>query len=260
MTTRSKSKPRAAPVDEHEHVRLLRERDPPENVAAFLRPRPAATLIILDRTGPEPTVLMGRRNAAVRFMPGKFVFPGGRIEPGDRKMPVAGALPEPVADKMNLLRGARKPDVARPLALAAIRETFEETGLLLGTKEFGAPEDPPPGAWTDFAARGVYPSLESVTFVARAITPPGRHRRFDACFLAMDATEIADRVPDVVGPNAELVEIVRVPLSEAMKLDLPTITLVVLRELRARLDAGMGHHLPTPLFRELHRKWLRQVL
>ncbi len=245
---------------EHEHVRLLREREPPIKVAGFLRPRPAATLMLLDRTGPEPTVLMGRRNPAVKFMPGKFVFPGGRIEPGDRRMSVAGALPEPVADKMNKLRGSRVPDMARALALAAIRETFEETGLLLGTKEYGAPADPPAGAWTDFAARGVYPDLESVSFVARAITPPGRARRFDACFLVMETSAIVDQAENVIGPDSELVELVRVPLQEAMQLDLPLITLVVLRELEKRLAAGMGHHLPTPLFRERHRKWVREEL
>ena len=244
----------------HEHVRLLREREPPQKQAGFLRPKPAATLILLDRTGPEPTVLMGRRNAAVKFMPGKFVFPGGRIEPGDRQMSIAGALPEIVSDKMNLRRGARAPNLARALALAAIRETFEETGLLLGTKEFGAPNDPPPGAWTDFAARGVFPSLESVSFVARAITPPGRMRRFDASFLVMETSAIVDQIPDVISPSSELVELVRVPLTEAMRLDLPLITHVVLRELQSRLAAGMGHFLPTPLFRELHRKWVREEL
>src|SRR4051812_12319574 len=90
----------------HEHVRLLRTMQEPDTANAYLRPRPAATLILLDRSGSEPTVLMGRRNPALAFMPGKFVFPGGRIEPGDRKMNVAGALPETVSDKINLRRGA----------------------------------------------------------------------------------------------------------------------------------------------------------
>jgi 8-oxo-dGTP pyrophosphatase MutT (NUDIX family) len=244
----------------HEHVRLLRALPAPREAHAYLRPRPAATLILLDRAGSEPTVLMGRRNPALAFMPGKFVFPGGRIEPGDRKMNVAGALPEAVSEKINLRRGARAPDVARPLALAAIRETFEETGLLLGTKEFGAPDSPPPGAWTAFAARGVYPTLETVHFLARAITPPGRPRRFDATFLAIDVEAIVDQVEGVVSPQAELVEIARVPLSEALKLDLPLITSVVLRDLRARIDGGMAHWLPVPLYREANGLWVREEL
>src|SRR6202035_5410908 len=100
----------------------------------------AATLILIDRTQGEPRVLMGKRHAGHAFMPGKFVFPGGRIEPSDRRMRVAGALPALVEQKL-LLRVARPSSgQARALALAAIRETFEETGLLVGTKEFGAPE------------------------------------------------------------------------------------------------------------------------
>jgi 8-oxo-dGTP pyrophosphatase MutT (NUDIX family) len=244
----------------HEHVQILRALRPPEKTYPYLRPRPAATLILLDRTGSEPTVLMGRRNPALAFMPGKFVFPGGRIEPGDRRMNVAGALPDIVSDRLNRGRGARAPDVARPLALAAIRETFEETGLLIGTKEFGAPDNPPPGAWTAFAARGVYPSLESVHFLARAITPPGRPRRFDAAFLAVDVAAIADEVAGVVSPQSELVELARVPLSEALKLDLPLITSVVLRDLRSRIEAGMGCHLPAPFYREINGLWVREEL
>ncbi len=260
-TTKRPSSQTPADKDVHEHVRLLQNREPPKKVSdTLLRPKPAATLILLDQSGPEPTVLMGRRNSKVRFMPGKFVFPGGRIEPGDRKMNIAGTLPEVVEAKLDSLRGSRNPKLARALALAAIRETFEETGLLLGSKEFGAPENPPHGAWSEFASHGVFPDLESVRFVARAITPPGRARRFDASFLVMDVEAIAHRVDGIVGPDAELVELVRVPLSEAMGLDLPTITHVVLRELATRLEAGMSHHLPVPLFRELNRKWTRSEL
>ena len=57
-----------------------------------VKPRKAATLILIDRSGPEPKVLMGKRHAGHKFMPGKFVFPGGRVEPADRRMNIAGAL------------------------------------------------------------------------------------------------------------------------------------------------------------------------
>src|SRR3982751_4863569 len=57
-----------------------------------LKPRDAATLIVVDRSGPTPKVLLGKRHAGLKFMAGKFVFPGGRMEPGDRKMPVASEL------------------------------------------------------------------------------------------------------------------------------------------------------------------------
>ena len=113
-----------------------------------VRPKDAATLIIIDRQDRTPKVLMGRRHPGHKFMPGKFVFPGGRIEPGDRSMSVAGTLH--ARAEQALMARVQRPSAqrSRALALAAIRETFEETGLLLGTKEHGAPETVPTGAWT----------------------------------------------------------------------------------------------------------------
>ena len=58
----------------------------------YLRPKDAATIILIDRSGAEPKVLMGRRHHGHKFMPGKFVFPGGRVEFEDRDVPVASAL------------------------------------------------------------------------------------------------------------------------------------------------------------------------
>ena len=74
-------------------------------------------------------VLMGKRHARHRFMPGKFVFPGGRVEPEDRRMAAAGVLDPHVEEKLNARVRRPSPNFARALALAAIRETFEETGL-----------------------------------------------------------------------------------------------------------------------------------
>ncbi|MBV8567968.1 MAG: NUDIX domain-containing protein [Methylobacteriaceae bacterium] len=225
-----------------------------------LRPRPAATLMILDRGGAEPQVLMGRRHWRHAFMPGKFVFPGGRIEAADRRMMVANGLAEAIEAK--LAKGVVRPGLSRPraLALAAIRETFEETGLLIGTKASGIPGKIPPGIWTEFVGHGVVPSLEGLHFVARAITPPRRPRRFDAAFFAVDANSIAHRIEGVIGPEAELVELAWLPLSQAKRLDLPTITRVVLEELEARIAQGMEHELPVPFFAERHRRWYRTEL
>lgn len=59
---------------------MLPEAPPPEppTRAAALRPRNAATLILIDRTRRTPKILMGRRHPGLAFMAGKFVFPGGR--------------------------------------------------------------------------------------------------------------------------------------------------------------------------------------
>src|SRR4029079_19027685 len=114
-----------------------------------LKPRDAATLIIVDRSGDVPKVLLGKRHAGLKFMAGKLVFPGGRMEPGDRKMPVASELDAHAGAR--LMRAVRRPSLAkaRALALAAVRETFEETGLMLGTRVDIVPPVPD-GPWTAF--------------------------------------------------------------------------------------------------------------
>jgi 8-oxo-dGTP pyrophosphatase MutT (NUDIX family) len=225
-----------------------------------LRPRDAATLIILDRSGKAPKVLMGRRHPGHVFMPGVFVFPGGRIELGDRHMPVAGVLGER-AEAALAARVVRPPHhLGRALALAAIRETYEETGLMLGTREHGPPESAPEGTWAAFRERGVLPDLEPLHFVARAITPPRRPRRFDTRFFAVDRSAVAEEVPGIVGPGSELSELAWFGLDAARALEIPAITKVVLDELAARLEAGFHPALPVPFYRELRMRFVKETL
>jgi len=224
-----------------------------------VRPRDAATMIIIDRSGPSPQVLLGRRHHGHKFMPGKFVFPGGRVEPFDGRMPSATPLEPRVAAR--LMHAMRRPSAvrARAFALAAIRETFEESGILLGTKS-RAPVRSPGGAWDGYVAAGVVPDLAAVHFVARAITPPGRTKRFDTRFFAIDAEEIAARQDGVVGPDTELTELVWLPIREASRLELPTITAAVLEELTSRIAAGFAHDLPVPYYRMVNRRRARDLL
>ena len=225
-----------------------------------LRPRDAATLIVLDRSGAMPKVLMGKRHSGHKFMPGKFVFPGGGVEPGDRAMNVAGALHGLIEAKLVARVTGGSISRARALALAAIRETYEETGLAIGVNDMGTPDNPPAGVWAAFAAHGIFPSLEGLHFIARAITPPGRTKRFDARFFAIDAREIVHRVDGLITAESELVELVWQPLDQVQNLDLPRITSMVLKELEARIAAGFGHHLPVPFFFEKNRRSFREEL
>jgi 8-oxo-dGTP pyrophosphatase MutT (NUDIX family) len=222
-------------------------------------PKDAATLILLDRGGPVPKVLLGRRHQGHAFVPGRFVFPGGRLDPSDRRMTVASPLDPRTEAK--LMRHTRRPSAAkaRAFALAAIRETFEETGLLLGCKRPEAPACPA-GPWAGFAAAKVHPDLSNIHFIARAITPPRRSRRFDTRFFTADASAIAHRVEGVIGPDAELVELVWLPLDETEQLDLLAITQIVLRDLQARIEAGFGHELPVPFYRARNGKRVREWL
>jgi 8-oxo-dGTP pyrophosphatase MutT (NUDIX family) len=235
--------------------------------------RDAATMLVIDRTGRIPKVLLGRRHHGHKFMPGKYVFPGGRVERADRRVSAATALDKRV--EARLMKEVRYPSAekSRGFPLAAIREVFEETGLILGTKaaEPSAPlshtnanrEGPRSAAddeWAKFARCGVAPDLAPVHFIARAITPPGRPRRFDTRFFAVDAAAIAARIDGVVGPDTELVELVWLPIEESQKLDMPGITMAVLEELKIRIAQGFTHDLAVPFYRMQRGKRLRELL
>jgi 8-oxo-dGTP pyrophosphatase MutT (NUDIX family) len=228
--------------------------------SAALRPRDAATLILLERSAGTTKVLFGRRHANHKFMPGKFVFPGGRVEASDRRMRIATPLTSIVEEKLNARARRPSPHLGRALALAAIRETYEETGLALGLAGGATALAAPAGAWSRFAAANVAPALDGVDFLARAITPPGRPRRFDTRFLVADATHIARREEGIISPEAELVELVWMALAEASALDLPSITRVVLDELAAAMKTGMDPGRPRPFFYLRHGVWRRDEL
>src|SRR5256885_4811027 len=154
----------------------------------YFRPRDAATLILIDRAGHKPKVLVGRRHDNVVFMPGKYVFPGGRVDKSDNRVPVAAPIPDEL--EANLLKGSPKiaPSRARALAVAAIREACEETGLCLGRKV-----DKPvklEGAWQPFAEAGLLPDPSSLFLIARAVTPPRPVRRLDTRLFPADASPI----------------------------------------------------------------------
>ena len=196
-------------------------------IGAVQRPKDAATLILTrdGRSGPE--VLMGRRAPGHVFMAAKWVFPGGRVERTDAGAASASELPP--ADVARLAREVT-PRRARALALAAVRETFEETGLLLAEP---APPASVTGPWREFRAAGALPDLAALSYIARAVTPPGRSRRFDARFFMADAAALLH--PEPTAGSGELDEIAWLPLDEARAVDLPAITRFVLAEVAERL-------------------------
>src|SRR3978361_233527 len=136
----------------------------------YRRPVDAATLILIDRAGTIPKVLVGKRHDKVVFMPGKFVFPGGRVDKLDNRVPVAAPISKEL--EANLMKGSPKAPLsrARSLAIAAIREACEETGLCLGRKSDDAA--PKLGrVWKPFSDAGLLPDPSSLFLIARAITP-----------------------------------------------------------------------------------------
>jgi 8-oxo-dGTP pyrophosphatase MutT (NUDIX family) len=191
--------------------------------------RNAATVIVLrDRTS-DPHVLMGQRGAKAAFMPNKFVFPGGAVDAEDAAIPLATQMPEVCSAR---LREDAAQDLTHALSVAAIRELWEETGLILGQK--GSWDVAPPDDWATFAATGHLPAAHPLQFVFRAITPPGRPRRFDARFFLIDADEIASDLDDFGAACDELSHLQWIPLPKVREFDLPFITEVVLAEVAAR--------------------------
>ncbi|MFT7058680.1 MAG: 8-oxo-dGTP pyrophosphatase MutT (NUDIX family) [Pseudorhodobacter sp.] len=199
--------------------------------------RDAATVILWRSSPSGPEVLMGQRGANAAFMPAKYVFPGGAVDAADASVPLATALPKECAKRLTLHPTS---DVAaHTLAAAAIRELWEETGLTLGNPGHWA--HPPADVdhdWSGFAARGLCPTASGMKFIFRAITPPGRARRFDARFFLVSAEHIAGNVNDFSAASDELSHLHWIGLDAVRNLDLPFITEVVLAEVGCVLRDG----------------------
>lgn len=199
------------------------------------RIRPAATVVLwrMGATGPE--VLMGMRGSAAVFMPSKYVFPGGGVDAEDASADHGFGLDVQCAARLSqhVPDDAPTPDA---LVAAALRELVEETGLTL------LPEDAGP----------------ALRFIFRAITPPGRSRRFDARFFLVDAGRLANDPEDFSAASGELTHLHWIGVGAARALDLPFITEVVLAEVAAMLAGGPDEGVPffdnsgpVPTFRRL---------
>lgn len=199
-----------------------------------LRPVDASSLIVLDGAADDPSVLMGRRSARHAFMPSVYVFPGGKVDRADGRV-VSSLVPPHDEARLRAGLGSRATDGrVRAIVGAALRETLEETGYALRT---------------DCAAG-------SIRYVARAITPPGRNRRFDARFFAC-RSEVLQRTDST--PTDELEDLRWIALTEAGELPLARITKVILDELRTRLrvDPLLGNDMPIPHHRMSHGAFVR---
>lgn len=193
--------------------------------------RNAATIVLIRRDGDTPRVLMGQRGKNAAFMPSKFVFPGGAIDEQDHHATAQRPLRDIVLERLQV---RADPTLAPALAMTAIREVWEETGLAIATDEGDVPEHPL-SEWERFYAAGHRPDASGLDFIFRAITPPGRPRRFDARFFLADLSAIATDPDDFSGAEDELSHLSWLTLPDARALDLPFITEVVLAEVEARL-------------------------
>ncbi|MEL6226160.1 MAG: hypothetical protein AAFY53_08855 [Pseudomonadota bacterium] len=167
-----------------------------------MTPRDAATILIYEVRNGTPHIFMGQRQASTVFMPNRFVFPGGRVDPLDATAADVGQPPSghTVSLLCADLNGHRPIDQAKAIAMAAVRETFEEAGLVFGQPSKTSPDKLIDAArkagavgesWRAFTALGVTPDATPLTYFARAITPPGETRRYDTRFFCAERRHVA---------------------------------------------------------------------
>ena len=216
-----------------------------------LRPRDAASIMLLDRSGKRVRVLMGKRHRAHAFMPDLYVFPGGRRDPTDHRLGFSGDLNPTVLRALTTSEGRPITDGrARALALAAARELFEEAGVCLGRQLN------PSGAPLPFL-----PDLTNLRYMARAITPPGQSRRFDTRFFAVFADE-AEIDPSEVLDSRELQDLQWIDVNDFSSLQVPEITAIILADLRSGLesDASLPAERSVPFYFTRRGRFLRTLL
>lgn len=188
------------------------QRRPPG--APLPKPIDAATILILKRARSGPEVLMGHRSSKHKFMPNTFVFPGGRVDPDDHSPPSADELAPETLHRLTRRRSVSRRR-ARALALAAIRETFEETGLFVGAPTSDLPDvEAIAPDWRPFFEAGFTPTPGALDYIFRAVTPPDNFRRFDARFFLVDA----EAAHGEIGGSGELVDLQWIPVDDAMEM------------------------------------------
>nr|WP_316653609.1 NUDIX hydrolase [uncultured Gellertiella sp.] len=219
--------------------------DATDKAPRALRPRDAATLVLIDRSGEAWRVLVGKRSTRHVFMPDTYVFPGGRRDRRDHALPYETDLHPDVMGKLSGER-AITPVRARALALAALRELQEETGLTIGTAR---------------AAGGFDARLDRLRYLARAITPPGMVRRFDTRFFSAFADETGID-PAAIRDSHELHDLRWIDIRHTDSLHMPDITRLILEELRnlGDKDPSLSFGAPVPFYHGRHRAHVRDEI
>ena len=198
-----------------------------------IRPKDASTLIIYRERKGAVEVLMGKRHHKHKFLPRRYVFPGGRVDRTDSRVRSATPIRDDVAE---LLTRRATPAQAKGLIAAAIRETFEEAGLLIG-KPDPEPHRSMPLNWRLFFETGMAPCFENLNYVARAVTPAWRPMRFSARFFMINNKHVAGEL----GGDGELLDLTYVPIAATAELELSLITTRVLE-----LVENLVRHPPDP--------------
>lgn len=210
------------------------------------RPQNAATLLIVRWKNQLPFVLMGRRHHQHAFLPGYFVFPGGRVDRADYH--VNADAPLHAVDEKRILSELGKAgsaNAANAIALAAIRETYEETGLLIGKRLDVMQKPRIHPHWAFLYKHRIIPVLSSLRYFARAITPPRNVRRYDTRFFLTDAANVLN--PLDMQPSEELEDLQWVSFQAPEDLSIHPITREIMKIAAQVLQKSPLLHDPVPI-------------
>jgi 8-oxo-dGTP pyrophosphatase MutT (NUDIX family) len=201
-----------------------------------VKPVDAAGLVLIRAAAKgEPEILLGRRHRRAGFLPDIYVVPGGRVDTADHAPSGFPEILDPAVAAGLASGGSRRPALAFPRA--ALRETHEETGLLVGEKGAAlAAADRP--IWRAYRESGVAPAFAGLDFICRAITPVNSARRYNTRFFLADGGAVAGSL----GSNGELEDLAWRPVSALGALAIVDVTEYVLKEAlrrwQARVDRG----------------------
>lgn len=228
---------------------------------SFVRPKDASTLIILRKNGNDIEMLMGKRHLSHAFMPGVYVFPGGKVDLADSKLVTESKIAKQTQDLLMFdMKGRASVARANAMALAAIRETFEETGYIIGQKTDKCPKTKSK-TWQEFYQTGNIPYLDKCYYVARAITPPGGKLRYDTRFFAIWQDDIPNGLSRSGDGTDELSELLWVNINDVADINAPVITKTIIYELELRIkDDHFCHELPIPYYHYQHNKMHRDEI
>ncbi|MBN36814.1 MAG: hypothetical protein CMM46_18945 [Rhodospirillaceae bacterium] len=194
-----------------------------------VRPRDAASVVLIRGNADKTEVLMGRRRKRASFLPNIYVFPGGRVDPEDHRAPKGVALQRDAEALLNRhVPGAS----TLSIPLAGLRETHEETGYLIARDASeheldGAPDTP---YWQALRSAGALPDLGRMDYIARALTPTMSHKRFNTRFFLVDANDARGELIQ----DGELEDLHWLPLDKAHRLPIVDVTEFVLNQARDR--------------------------
>jgi len=229
-------------------------------------PKDAASIILFDDDAGRLRILMGQRQTGQAFMPDVYVFPGGRVDDADTQIVVSeadGLDPGETRKLLSHTQGHPSTIRAQALAIAGIRETFEEAGVILGRAaqatelaRCGLPEG---GPWASFIQHGVLPHLRPLTFLARAITPPGRTRRYDTRFFCLHRRQAMGETGLVDG---ELSNLDWYDLDRITALNTAPITRIIISEFLDRYATGPMRPSPTsvPFYHQTDGTFRRDLI